>query len=191
MHVMSFSETEELPIDRDTLFQRLIEDAPDTGGQTWEPLPDKGGAVMHTERPSARNRSGQTTTDTTISLEPTPTGTRVHMDVTMSFGGAPGWALALVRPTARRRVRTTFRALILALETGELSALHAESRRNQRTVVRARTAQLVYLLILAAVFVAFFAFVSLALAIAMAVFFLIAAFFPIRQLLIARRRIGP
>jgi hypothetical protein len=149
MHVMSFSEIEDLSIDRDTLFQRLIEDAPATGGQTWQPLPGKRGAVMHTERPSARNPARLTTTDTTISFNPTPMGTRVQMDVTMSFGGAPGRALILVRPTARRRLHTTFCALILALQTGDVAALHEESRRNQRTVVRARTAQLVFLLLLA------------------------------------------
>ena len=68
MQVMSFSETAELPIDRDTLFQRLHEDAPATGGQMWRP-PRRTGAGLHTERPSARNPSRQTTTDTTISLE--------------------------------------------------------------------------------------------------------------------------
>src|SRR5579863_2013003 len=187
MHVMSFSEAEELPVDRDTVYQRLIQDAP-ASSERWQPLPDKRGAVMRTQRASARDPGRETTTDTTISLEPTPTGTRVQMDVTMSFGAAPRWALFLVRPTARRRLRATFRAVILALQTGDLSALHAESRRNRRTVVRARTAQLVFLLTLAAVFVAFFALVSLVFAIALAAFFLIAAFFPIRRLLTARRR---
>lgn len=189
MYVMSFSQAQELPIDRDMVYQRLIEDGP-ASGERWQPLPDKRGAVMHTQRASARDPARQTTTDTTISLEPTPMGTLVQMDVTMSFGAAPCWALVLVRPTARRRLRATFRAVTLALQTGDLSALHEEGRRNQRTAVRARTAQLVFILILAAVFLAFFAFVSLVFAIVLAVVFLIAAAFPIRRLRMARRRMG-
>lgn len=191
MYVMSFTEVTELPIDRDTLLQRLLADAPDTAGGSWEPLPDNRGAIMHTQRASAKDPSRITTTDTGVSLDPTPTGTRVQMDVTMGFGTAPGWALFLVRPLARRRLRAAFHALTLALQTGDLNALYEQRRRNARSGLRARTAQLVFYLIFAAVLVAFFALVSLVLAVVVAVFFLVAASFPVRRILGARRDTNP
>jgi hypothetical protein len=190
VYSMTFTEVTELPIDRNTLVQRLLADAPNTAEGTWEPLPDNRGAVMHSQRASANDPSRVTTTDTAISLDPTPTGTRVQMDVTMAFGTAPAWALFLVRPLARRRLHAAFHALILALQTGDASALHEQRRRNARSGLRARTAQLVLYLVFAALLVAFFALVSLVLAVVVAIFFLVAASFPVRRILGARRDIN-
>jgi hypothetical protein len=190
MYVMTFSEGTELPVDRDTLLKRLLAEAPDPASGRWEPLADNRGAAMHTERASAKDPSRITTTDSGISLDPTPTGTRVQMDVTMGFGTAPAWAMFLVRPLARRRLHAAFQALILALQTGDVSALHEQRRRNARSGLRARTAQLVFYLVFAALLVAFFALVSVVLAVVVAVFFLVAASFPVRRILGARRDIN-
>lgn len=190
MYVMTFSEGAELPIDRGTLLKRLLAEAPDPAGGRWEPLPDKRGAVMHTERASAKNPSRITTTDTGISLEPVSNGTHVQMDVTVGFGSAPAWSMFLIRPFARRRVHAAFQALVLALRTGDVTALHEQRRRNARSGLRARTAQLALYLIFAALLVAFFALVSVAVAVVIAVVFLVAASFPVRRILAARRDIN-
>lgn len=190
MYSMTFNESTELPIDRDTLLQRLLAEAPDPAGGRWEPLPDNRGAAMHTTRASTKDPARVTTTDTAISLDPTPAGTRVQMDVTLGFGTAPAWALFLVRPLARRRLHAAFHAIVLALQTGDVTALHEQRRRNARLALRARTAQLIFYLIFAALLVAFFALVSVLVAIVVALFFLVAASFPLRRIARARRDIN-
>lgn len=190
MYVMTFSETAELAVDRETVMQRLLVDAATGPSRAWEPLPDNRGIVMHTQRASSKDETRVTTTETLVYLDAEPHGTRVRMEVTMGFGMAPSWALFLVRPLGRRRVRAAFRALLLALKTGDVSALHEERRRAAMLGVRARTAQLIFYLVFAAAAVAFFALVSPVLAVAVALFFILAAAFPVRRIIRARRQIN-
>jgi hypothetical protein len=190
MYVMTFSEATELPDDRETLMQRLVADASTAPDRTWEPLPDNRGVVMRTQRASQKDPSRVTSTETFVYLDEEPHGTRVRMEVTMAFGTAPSWALFLVRPLGRRRVHAAFRALVLALQTGDVSALHEERRRAARSGLRAHAAQLAFYLVFAAIAVAFFALVSVVLAVVVALFFVLAASFPVRRIVRARRHIN-
>ncbi len=182
---MRFTHTADLPECPDVVMARLL--AGPTEHSQWDLSADRRRVRVHTERHLTTRSPRLISVDTEVAMAPVSAGTRLTMTVAISTGS---FAEVLFRPWAARRVSATFAHLVHSLQTGAplLTDLH---RRGAATlVVRARIATLAILLLIAALFVAFFALISWLLAAAVAAAFILAAVAPVRRIAAARRAIG-
>lgn len=165
----SYAEVGRLPLERGTAMGRLLHDAPASSAETWQPLPDGSGVVIHTNRPERRPGGLASTGETRILLEPTADGVLVRMSVAMTFNGRHAWAIRLARPFARLRVRRAHRALMKSLLLGDVAPLEQERLKNVRSVFRTRRALVAAYAVMTIPLLALVALISWLLALLLAV----------------------